>query len=204
MAGITGRAYNISGTGLNQYILVLAKTGRGKEAAASGIDKLMNAVKFQVPTSTRFRGPGIINSGQALVKHLNNTSNCFVSVLGEFGITIDRISEPHASSADKMLYQCLLDLYNKSGFGQTFQPSIYSDKANNTSVTENPALTILGESTPKIFYGCLNEDMIAAGLLPRFLIVEYDGDRVDLNKNHYLIKPGMGFIRGIWRINSSL
>jgi len=189
MAGICGRAYNVLGTGLNQYVLALAKTGRGKESIASGIDKLMNAVKFTVPTSTRFRGPGIINSGQALIKHLSTTSNCFVSVLGEFGLTIDRISDKYANSADKMLYQMLLDLYNKSGKDQTLQASIYSKKEDNIGVTESPALTILGESTQKIFYNVLNEDMIAAGLLPRFLIIEYNGDRVDLNENHYQVQP---------------
>jgi len=194
MAGICGRAYNISGTGLNQYVLVLAKTGRGKESAASGIDKLMNAVKMQVPTSTRFRGPGIINSGQALVRYLSTTSNCFVSILGEFGITIERVSSPYANSADKMLYQMLLDLYNKSGHGQTFQPSIYSKKEENVGITESPALTILGESTHKIFYNTLNEDMISAGLLPRFLIIEYNGDRVELNENHNQVEPSFQIV----------
>jgi hypothetical protein len=189
LAGIAGRAYNYSGTGLNQYVLVLAKTGRGKEAAASGIDKLMNSVKMQVPTSTRFRGPGIINSGQALTKYINTSSNCFVSVLGEFGVTIDRISNPYANSADKMLYSNLLDLYNKSGHGQTFQPAIYSKKEDSVGITESPSVTILGESTHKLFYGSLNEDMIAAGLLPRFLIIEYNGYRVDLNEDHYNVQP---------------
>jgi len=194
LAGIVGRAYNVNGTGLNQYVLVLAKTGRGKEAAAIGIDKLMNAVKFQVPTSPSFRGPGDINSGQALVKYINHTSRCFVSVIGEFGITIDRISQPYANSADKMLYKLLLDLYNKSGYGQTVQASIYSKKEDSVGVTEAPAITILGESTHKLFYGTLTEDMIAAGLLPRFLIIDYDGDRVPNNENAYLVQPPFALI----------
>jgi len=37
MGGICGRSFNISDTGLNQYIVLLAKTGSGKEGAASGI-----------------------------------------------------------------------------------------------------------------------------------------------------------------------
>lgn len=194
MAGVTGRAFNISGTGLNQYVLLLAKTGRGKESAASGIDKLMNSIKMQVPTSPRFRGPAIINSGQALVKHLAKTSNCFVSVLGEFGITIDRISNKYANSADKMLYQMLLDLYNKSGHGQTLQGSIYSKSEDSVGLTENPALSIVGESTPKIFHSILNEDMISMGLLPRFLIIEYSGERVELNEGHESIQPSMPLV----------
>ncbi|MCK5611127.1 hypothetical protein KAR91_55150, partial [Candidatus Pacearchaeota archaeon] len=39
MSGICGRSYNISGTGLNQYTFLLAKTGRGKEAMNKGISK---------------------------------------------------------------------------------------------------------------------------------------------------------------------
>jgi len=194
MAGICGKAYNISGTGLNMYVLTLAKTGRGKEAAASGIDKLMNAIRMQVPTSSRFIGPGIINSGQSLIKHLNHTSDCFLSVLGEFGITIDKISSPFASSADKALYQNLLDLYNKSGHGQSIKASIYSKKEDSTSATMSPAVSILGESTHKLFYSALNEDMISAGLLPRFLIIEYNGKREYLNKNSYLAQPSFTLI----------
>ena len=197
MAGVTGRAYNISGTGLNQYIMVLAKTGRGKEAAASGIDKLMNEVRKQVPTADRFRGPGIINSGQALVKHISKSSNCFISILGEFGITLDRISARNANGADKMLYSVLLDLYNKSGHSQTFQPSIYAKQEDNTNVLHSPTVSILGESTPKIFYDVLNEDMISMGLLPRFLIMEYDGNRGYINKDHVKIFPQLTLIDSV-------
>src|ERR1700733_4308614 len=197
MAGVTGRAYNISGTGLNQYIMVLAKTGRGKEAAASGIDKLMNEVRKQVPTADRFRGPGIINSGQALVKHISKSSNCFISILGEFGITLDRISARNANGADKMLYSVLLDLYNKSGHSQTFQPSIYAKQEDNTNVLHSPTVSILGESTPKIFYDVLNEDMISMGLLPRFLIMEYDGNRGYINKDHAKIFPQLTLIDSV-------
>lgn len=194
MAGIVGRAYNISNTGLNHYVLVLTKTGRGKEAAASGIDKIMNAVRLMCPTSSRFRGPAIISSGQALIRHLASVSNCFVSVLGEFGITIERISNHRAVPSDKMLYQMLLDLYNKSGHGQTLQASAYSKKENDVAGTNSPALSIFGESTHKIFYEALNEDMIAAGLLPRFLIIDYEGDRVLLNEQHEFVKPDPAMI----------
>lgn len=191
MAGICGRAYNISGTGLNQYVLVLAKTGSGKEAAASGIDRLMNAIKFQVPTSIDFRGPGIINSGQALAKYLGNASKCFVSVLGEFGIRLETMSSRDANSAEKTLLSMLFDLYNKSGFGQTLQPNIYSAKEDSIGIIESPAFSILGESTPGRFYNCLNEQMISDGLLPRFLLIEYKGKRPEYNETHMNMQPSM-------------
>lgn len=189
MAGIVGRAYNISGSGLNHYVMVLAKTGRGKEAVATGIDKLMNSVKTFCPTSGKFRGPSIISSGQALVRHLADVSNCCVSILGEVGITIERISNKRAVPSDKMLYQMLLDLYHKSGYGQTLPGSAYSKKENDIKSVNSPSFSIFGESTHKLFYDTLSDDMISAGLLPRFLIFDYDGKREYLNQYHSQVVP---------------
>jgi hypothetical protein len=194
MAGICGRAYNISGTGLNQYVLLLGMTGVGKEAAASGIDRLMNSIRFQVPTSVAFIGPSEIASGQALVKHMNRTSQCFVSILGEFGLRLETMSSPTANAAEKTLKRVLLDLYNKSGYGQVFRPSIFADADKNINVTESPAFSILGESTPERFYAALNEDMISEGLLPRFLLIEYNGARPALSENHLTVQPSMMLI----------
>lgn len=191
MAGICGRAYNISGTGLNQYVLLLAATGTGKEGMASGIDKLMNTVRSTVPTSAHFIGPSEIASGQALVKHMNKTSQCFVSILGEFGLRLETMSSPSANAAEKTLKRVLLDLYNKSGHGQVFRPSIFADADKNVNVTEAPAFSILGESTPERFYGALNEDMISEGLLPRFLLIEYNGPRPALSTTHLAAVPIM-------------
>lgn len=194
MAGICGRAYNISGTGLNQYVLLIAPTGSGKEAAASGIDKLMNEIRFTVPTSTRFIGPSEIASGQALIKHLSKVSTCFVSILGEFGLRLQSMSSQYANSAEVGLRRMLLDLFNKSGHGQVFRPMIYADRDKNIEATEAPAFSILGESTPERFYGALNEEMISEGLLPRFMLIEYNGPRPPLSPQHLLAKPNLMLI----------
>lgn len=189
MSGICGRAYNISGTGLNQYVLLLAMTGAGKEAAASGINKLMGKIKMQVPTSTSFIGPSEISSGAALFKYLGSTSQSFVSLLGEFGLRLQQMSSPNANGAEVSLRRMFLDLYNKSGHSEILHASVYSDKANNTSAVSSPSFSILGESTPERFYGALNEDMISEGLLPRFLLIEYKGNRPALNENHINVEP---------------
>lgn len=184
MAGITGRAYNVSGTGLNQYVLLLAMTGAGKEAAASGISKLMNTIKMQVPTSTSFIGPSEISSGSALFKYLGNTSQSFVSLLGEFGLRIQQLTSARANGAEVSLRRMILDVYNKSGHNDILAASIYSKKEDSTGSVPSPAFSILGESTPERLYGVLNEDMITEGFLPRFLLIEYKGIRVAGNPNH--------------------
>jgi len=194
MAGITGRAYNISGTGLNQYVLLLAMTGAGKEAAASGINKLMNTIKMQVPTSTGFIGPSEISSGSALFKYLGNQSQSFISLLGEFGLRLQQMSSPNANGSEVSLRRMFLDLYNKSGHSEILHASVYSDKANNTSAVPSPSFSILGESTPERFYGALNEDMISEGLLPRFLLIEYKGNRPPLNEAHTSVIPNFSLV----------
>jgi hypothetical protein len=196
MAGICGRSYNISGTGLNQYLLLLAPTGTGKEAMAAGIDKLMNTIREQVPAAIEFIGPSEIASGQALVKHLNKHP-CFVSILGEFGLRLQTMANANANGAEVSLRRIILDLYNKSGFTQTFRPSIYADKDKNITATRSPAFSILGESTPERFYGALSEEMISEGLLPRFMIIEYSGDRPPLNPAHIGVKMETGFVNQV-------
>jgi hypothetical protein len=191
MAGVCGRAYNISGTGLNQYVLLIAMTGAGKEAMASGIDKLINAVTMSVPVAPEFVGPTKIQSGQALYKHLSNQSQCFVSIIGEFGKRLEIMSSKTANSAEKNLLTEFLDLYNKSGNGQFARQSIYADQAKNTATISSPAFSILGESTPETLYGSLNEDMISDGLLPRFMLIEYNGPRPALNEHHVNVQPSL-------------
>lgn len=187
-AGIVGRPYNISGTGLNLYILLLAKTGTGKEAAHAGIEALVSAIRPKVPMIDQFIGPASFASGQAITRHLERTPS-FVSVLGEFGITLQQLSSPNANSATLMLKRVLLDLYSKSGAHSVLRPSVYSDTEKNTSLIHSPAVTLLGESTPEAFFDGISAAHIAEGLMPRFLTIEYLGDRPPRNPTAHRAPP---------------
>jgi hypothetical protein len=189
MAGICGKSYNIPASGLNMYILLLAMTGSGKESMSSGINGLVSEVQKMVPVANEFIGPSEVASGQAIVKYMAKKSQCFVSIFGEFGLRLQAMSDPKSNSADKSLKRILLDLFNKSARGNVARSSIYADQEKNTADIQAPALTILGESTPETFYSALNEDMITDGLLTRFLIIEYHGNRPPLNKAHMGDKP---------------
>lgn len=183
MAGICGKAYNVSRTGLNQYILVLAPTATGKEQMASGISKLIAAARLQVPVAGEFIGPSSIASNAGLHKWLSKNSQCFVSILGEFGLKLQAMSDTNANANQILLKDALLDLFNKSGKTDVYGSSAYSDQEKNSLALIGPAFSILGESTPESFYPVLTEQMISQGLLPRFSIIEYDGIRVPSNKN---------------------
>ncbi len=182
VAGVSGRAFNISGSGLNQYIILLARTGSGKEGALSGIENLISAIRPRVPMIDQFIGPAAFASGQALIKVLNENP-CFVSVLGEFGLTLQQLSDSRANSAQLMLRKVLLDLYAKSGWNRMLRSSVYSDAEKNTKIIQAPNVTILGESTPETFFDGLDASHIAEGLIPRFSVIEYLGDRPPRNRN---------------------
>lgn len=194
MAGIVGRAFNISGTGLNQYVLLLAPTGTGKEAIASGIDKLMNSILHAVPASSEFVGPAKISSEQALIKHFNKSSSSFVSIVGEFGIQLKMMASPFAPPHMQGLLSAFLDLFNKSGEGKVLRPTVYSDRDKNTQAVYSPAFSMIGESTPEKFYEALDETMIGSGLLPRFTVIEYHGERPALNKYHTSAQPSFEIV----------
>lgn len=196
MAGICGKAYNVSGTGLNQYILLLANTGSGKEAIAYGIDKIINAVQMSVPVASEFVGPSEIQSGPALIKDLAERAS-YVSILGEFGLRLRQLSNERANGAEISLRRMILDLYHKSGYGQTVRPTIYSDKSKNVAAISAPAFSIVGESTPERFYDILNEEMISEGLLPRFMIIEYNGARPPSNTNSASAQPSIALVEKI-------
>jgi hypothetical protein len=71
LAGIVGRAYNVEPPiGLNQYVLLLAPTGTGKEAITNGYSALMKSIRSAVPASADFIGPGEMASHQAVIKYM--------------------------------------------------------------------------------------------------------------------------------------
>jgi hypothetical protein len=190
MAGICGRAYNVSGTGLNQYILLLATTGVGKEAMANGIGQLAAAIQQTVPSVIDFLGPAEIASSRALIKYFaESKTRSFVSILGEFGIFLSQMNSRSQDSNMKGLRRVFLDIYNKSGNTDALRPVIYSDKIQNVPSIASPALTLLCESTPEEFYKALDESLISQGLVPRFQIIEYYGKRPELNPNHTSVFP---------------
>ena len=182
LAGLVGRSYNIGRTGLNQYILLLAGTGRGKDELHQLPERIISQLSSTIPAVKDFRGPGTFASGQALIKRLSKQP-CFVSVLGEFSETLGPLCQSNLSSAERMMKKALLMLYGSSGADGTLPPMAYSDEAKTTDEVKSPSLTILAETAPEKYLEELSEDQILNGLLPRFLTIDYRGHRHGSNPN---------------------
>jgi len=193
VAGVCGRSYNINQrnrSGLNLYALLIAGSGTGKEALNTCITDLYQEVHTVLPMANvnQFIGPSIFASGPALHRILSERP-CFVSVLGEFGLTVQRLSSQRANSADLTLKQVLLDSFGKSGHGKLMQPSVYSDREKNIAPVASPSMTIMAETTPSTFFDGLDQSDIASGFLSRFIILEYTGGRPPINDQPYLPLP---------------
>ncbi len=200
LAGICGQAYNISGSGLNHYVVLIARTGTGKESIASGINKIMGPVIERIPHAQNYIGPSDMASGAGLTKWLENSS-CFFSVMGEIGHRLAAVCNPNAPTHEISLKTLLLDLYQKSGFGQILYPKAYSTKTLKEHVpVARPSFTLIGESTPERFFDVLDDSLVSDGFLPRFLIFQYDGDRKYLSKDFSTVQPSENLIQRICEV----
>lgn len=199
LAGIAGRQYNISDQGLNQYIVLLAGSGMGKEAAATGVNSLMNALQVTIPTAKEFIGPSRFASGAGLLRTLSErtVSPCMLSVLSEFGLTLRTLFDRRAALSDQQTLQVLLDLYAKSGWGKTMQSTAYSDSQKNTKIMVSPCLTLLGETVPHTFYNTLTPEAISGGFVPRMLVLEYTGRVPAPNRDNRVMQPPPGVVANL-------
>lgn len=177
LSGICGREYQTyTMAGLNQYILLLALTGMGKDAIAKALTRLFNEIAKTVPGALSFKGPGDLGSGPALIKWLAKNP-AVLSIIGEVGLKIADWTSPKASPHAQGLLRIVLQVYSKSDHGDVLDPLAYSDTEKNTAPIPNPSFTMIGEAEPTRFYEILNDRMIASGFVPRLLMFEARGAR---------------------------
>jgi hypothetical protein len=176
MAGIAGREWTtFTNSGLNLYIVLVARSGIGKEALHSGIGAIRAATAVHHPDILLNFDPNEYASGPALIKgiHLNP---CLVNVVGEIGHRFLAMSKGK-ESALASLRKVLTDLYHKSGSKGLVGGISYSNQENNIGPMESVAYSLVGETTPGTFYESISEEMMSDGFMSRFLVVQYEGDR---------------------------
>lgn len=146
----------------NFYHVKIGGTGTGKTDSDSRIREAMENFDFK-----EFFGPDDFSSGPALLKALQNNSQCIIN-LDEISYLFKRIGKNDPITAGKI--EVLLQLYTRCGRSYS-KP--YADFKKNIIILK-PCLIIIGNTTTDIFDNILPEDF-TSGLIQRFTFWHYAG-----------------------------
>ena len=182
VGGIAGRSYNIKGSGLAQYWLLIARSGTGKGIIQKCLAKLFDEVGKTVPAIHDFKGPGHIASGQGLIKWLAaKVYPVCICIFDEFGETLKQMSNP-ANITARFMREVLLQLWALSGESDVCDPMAYSDPSKNTKPFRAPNLTMIALTVPKKANEAFNTDLACDGFLARNTVLEHLGNIPEPNE----------------------
>ena len=159
------------------YFMCIAKSGQGKENTKTVIESILDSSG----NVDLMAGDGYTSSGAvySLLRH----KPTHITVMDEFGKRLESIAKSSNSNKEDAL-QALMEAWGRCH--GTIRPDNYSlmnmsskqqQEAMDRS-TIKPAITLMGMSVPKNFYGALSTGRIVDGFLNRFIVVESKLPRV--------------------------
>lgn len=167
-----GRMYR---TNMNNFaslfFMCIAKSGQGKENVKTVVETILDHAEY----SDLMAGDGYTSSGA--IYSLLRYKPTHITVMDEFGKRLESISKSSNSNKEDAL-QILMETWGRCH--GVLRPDNYSmmtltnkqQKEVLDRSTIKPAITLVGMSVPKNFYGALSTGRIVDGFLNRFIVVE--------------------------------
>jgi hypothetical protein len=153
------------------YFVGVAKSGQGKENIKTFVESVLNKTKH----ARLVVGDGYTSSGavHSILKYRPTQ----ITVMDEFGKRLENISAQQNTNREDGI-QTLMEAWGRchgtlrpDNYSLMNTPEQYVEQAMNR-ICYKPAITLVGLSVPKNFYGALNSGRVADGFLNRFIIVE--------------------------------
>jgi hypothetical protein len=168
LAPTFGRRFSTpTGLPLNVYLVALAPTSGGKEAALGAPQTLLDAAGFSWAL-----GPNDFTSDTAIEVALRVKPNQ-TFFLDEFAKLLLAVQGKNAASFARLAAKTILELYTKGGQGSRYtgkqKAGDGEDKSSNPIYS--PTLTILGCSTVDGFFEALTETNLTDGFINRLTVI---------------------------------
>lgn len=155
------------------YFLNIGKSASGKEHAKWAIEQLLDACCL-----SQLIGPAGYTSDSGVLSTLAKQPS-HIAIIDEFGKTLEAASIKHGARAASAM-KALMEAWGRcdgvmrpQGFS-TFGMSAADEQRIDEKTVRNPALTLLGMTTPESFFESIGSAAARDGFLNRFLIVESD------------------------------
>jgi len=168
---VMGRTYRTTmGNYSSLYLVMVAKSGEGKEHPQSCVEKVL----VESGLASLYAGSGYTSAGavhSALLK-----SPAHIVAIDEIGKLL-KLSRKNGQANSEAALDKLVEAFGRCD--GVMHPPVYSSMtlskgqaANTDRVVYNPAITMLGATTPGTFYENLTKDLVKDGFLGRCVVVE--------------------------------
>lgn len=155
------------------FFLNIGVSGAGKEHAKTAIERVLRSAKFSSMS------PASEYTSDSAIDSMLRAHPTHIAIIDEFGYmlkTANAKNNTNGGTARKRL----MEVFGRCG--GTLQPKAFSTATLNQVQrdgmgprhVENPALTVLGMTTPTPFYEAVGSGALTDGFLNRLIVVESD------------------------------
>lgn len=168
---IMGRTYRSQyGNFTSLYLVMIAKSTEGKEHPQGSVEKILTASDL----GKLIGGSGYTSAGAVFSALLDSPAH--LATIDELGKLL-KMSRANGQAHSEAAIDKLIEAFGR--LDGVMRPPTYSkmtlSKSQTTNVervVHNPAISLLGATTPGTFYAALTTDLVQDGFLGRCIVVE--------------------------------
>lgn len=187
LSGIVGKAWQIGDMGLNNYVLCIGKSAVGKSSAGDAVEALHRRIVEAQPQAMGMLHVGYPASDKGVWTDLQENDSLAYR-LDEFVKTISQATSGK-NAIKKGILDEIMKMYDKSGYNKVAGGYSYAKKENNITINKNVGLSFFGDGVSDDYYRSLTGQMVSDGMVSRFTVIEYTGDREYDNENRIMEPP---------------